>query len=113
MHYPARGAAKIAAAFILLVFVLLPRTTTVHAWSNCYAPDIYIDSEEQFLVNLINQYRGENGLWPLTLGPELNQSASWMAADMGTYNYFSHQDSAGRLWPQRIWDCGSGAGGSA
>lgn len=55
-----------------------------------------LDSEEQSFLGVINDYRAQNGLGPLTLNDKLNNVARWMANDMATNNYFSHTDSLGR-----------------
>ncbi len=55
-----------------------------------------LDSEEQSFLSIINNYRSTQGLETLTLNPQLNGVAAWMANDMATNNYFSHTDSLGR-----------------
>jgi uncharacterized protein YkwD len=54
-----------------------------------------LDSEEQLFVDLINQYRQQNGLGALALNASLQDSAAWMSADMGAHDYFSHCDLHG------------------
>jgi len=55
-----------------------------------------LDSEEQTFLTTINDYRAQNGLGPLSENSTLDSDARWMANDMATNNYFSHQDSLGR-----------------
>jgi uncharacterized protein YkwD len=55
-----------------------------------------LDSEEQQFVNLINQYRQQNGLGTLSIDWRLQDAAEWMSTDMGVNAYFSHTDSLGR-----------------
>ncbi len=50
------------------------------------------DEEAQFLV-LINNYRAQNGVGPLSLQSQLTAASEWMANDMATDNYFSHYDN--------------------
>jgi len=64
--------------------------------------DTALDSEEQAFVNLINQYRAQNGRGPLSIDPSLAAAADWMSFDMGVNNYFSHTDSLGRDPFQRM-----------
>jgi uncharacterized protein YkwD len=55
-----------------------------------------LDSEEQTFLTTINDYRAQNGLGPVSENSTLDSDARWMANDMATNNYFSHQDSLGR-----------------
>jgi len=55
-----------------------------------------LDSEEQVMLKLINDYRAQNGLTSLRASVALTRSADWMSADMATKNYFNHTDSQGR-----------------
>jgi len=77
------------------------------ALSNCNVADTTFDEAEQAFLDIINQYRTSNGLEPLTVSANLNQSASWMALDLSTRNYFAHRDSLGRDSQTRIADCGA------
>jgi uncharacterized protein YkwD len=61
-----------------------------------------LDSEEQAVLTLINNYRAANGLGALSLNAELNASSDWMSNDMAAKNYFSHTDSLGRDPFQRM-----------
>jgi uncharacterized protein YkwD len=74
------------------------------ALTNCTVTDSF-DSEEQAFLALINNYRAQNGRSTLTASVNLNRAAAWMANDMGTKNYFSHTDSAGRSASTRIANC--------
>ena len=82
------------------------------ALTNCTVNDMTVDSEEQAFLGLINAYRAQNGLGALTMSTNLNRAATWMAADMGAKNYFSHTDSLGRSPSTRAQNCDypSGAG---
>src|SRR3954466_7118611 len=51
-----------------------------------YAPD----GEESAFVELLNAYRGELGLAPVTLNSELGAAAEYHSVDMATNNYFDH-----------------------
>ena len=67
-----------------------------------------IDSEEQAVLTVINNYRQANGLGSLSLNGELNAAADWMSNDMAAKDYFSHTDSLGRDPFQRMADFGYG-----
>ena len=77
------------------------------AITNCDVSDLSLDGEEAAFLQIINDYRARNGLRPLAVSENLNRSATWMANDMATRNYFSHGDSRGRMSQQRIADCGA------
>jgi uncharacterized protein YkwD len=74
------------------------------AATNCGVSDSF-DSEEQAFLNLINQYRAQNGRAPLTVSSSLNNAAAWLAKDMTTKRYFSHTDSLGRDMATRLGQC--------
>jgi hypothetical protein len=61
---------------------------------------------EKNLLQLINNYRSQNGLPALSWSSSLSQAAAWMSNDMNANNYFSHTDSAGRNPGTRIKQCG-------
>jgi len=65
-----------------------------------------LDSEEQAFLNLLNQYRGQNGLGTVSIEPNLQAASEWMSTDMGVHNYFSHTDSLGRDPFQRMREFG-------
>lgn len=65
-----------------------------------------LDPEEQKFVELINRYREENGLLPLSIDTNLQEAAEWMSRDMGENNYFGHTDSLGRDPFVRMCDFG-------
>jgi uncharacterized protein YkwD len=76
------------------------------AITKCDVADLTVDQEESAFLRTINDYRAQFGLGALTVSENLNRSASWMATDMATRNYFSHTDSTGRYVFARIADCG-------
>lgn len=82
------------------------------ALTNCTVADNSIDAEEQAFLGLINTYRAQNGVGALAMSTNLNRASTWMAADMGAKNYFSHTDSLGRSPSTRAQNCDypSGAG---
>ncbi len=69
--------------------------------------DFALDSEEQQLLTLINQYRQQHSLPALTISATLTKGAQWMADDMATSgNVNTHTDSLGRLYSGRAAACG-------
>jgi uncharacterized protein YkwD len=76
-------------ASLMLVFGMLAVVSpavTVQAQESGYSPD---DQELAFL-ELINAYRGSNGLAPLSLNYQLGAAADYHSYDMATNNYFDH-----------------------
>jgi uncharacterized protein YkwD len=78
------------------------------ALTNC-AADGTLDSEEQAFLQLINDYRQQNSLAPLSPSDTLDAAAQWKSQHMAANSYFSHDDTPiNRTWVQRIRDCGYG-----
>ena len=76
------------------------------AGPNCDV-DATLDGEEQQFLELINDYRQDNGLGPLALSPALTKAAAWKSQHMADANYFAHDDvPIARSWDDRIRDCG-------
>jgi uncharacterized protein YkwD len=65
-------------------------------------PTNSLDAEETELLRLINQYRQEHGVGPLTLNTNLVAAADWLSKDSAAKNYTSHIDSLGRDPYQRM-----------
>ncbi|HWO73772.1 MAG TPA: CAP domain-containing protein [Dehalococcoidia bacterium] len=106
-----RLSAGVLALFSLAVFAADTGRQAAAA-AACDPPDLTFDAEEQAFVWLINSYRAQYGLAPLTVSVNLNRAASWMAADLATRSDFSHTDSLGRSPFDRLADCtGSSYGG--
>jgi uncharacterized protein YkwD len=63
------------------------------------------DEQTQFL-QLINEYRVQNGHSTLEINSYLQAAAQWHSEDMADKNYFSHTDSLGRDPFQRMADFG-------
>ncbi len=77
---------------------------------NCDVASYSNDGEELAFLSLLNGYRSQNGLGPLTISATLNRTAAWMVDDMGANSYFSHTDSLGRSAYKRAVDCGYAGG---
>ena len=69
--------------------------------------DATMDSEEQAFLVLINNYRAQNSLGPLSASYMLTKASAWKSKDLATNNYFAHDDLA-RTWSARIRDCNYG-----
>lgn len=54
------------------------------------------DRETGRFLTLINRYRSQKGLKPLSPDKKLQQAAQWMSDDMAAENYLDHRDSKGR-----------------
>ena len=67
---------------------------------------VQLDADEQAFVVLLNDYRAQNGLGPLSIDSSIQSAAEWMSTDMGENDYFSHTDSLGGLPWDRMWDFG-------
>lgn len=78
------------------------------AVSNCdvAATDLSMTVSEQKLLDLINDYRKQNGAGALGFNPDLKRSAEWLSKHMGTGGPFDHTDGLGRSYDVRIADCG-------
>lgn len=59
-------------------------------------------NEEVELLNLINNYRAQNGLGKLVLSQKLTQAAAAHSADMASKNYFQHNSLNGASFSDRI-----------
>ena len=83
-----RRLASLFAGVILALgtFVSIGSAPVAFAQDSGYSPD----GEEWAFVELLNAYRGELGLAPVTLNYELGAAAEYHSADMATNNYFSH-----------------------
>src|SRR5215204_7600959 len=82
---------RLASLFVSVMLALgtfawISPAPVVFAQDSGYAPD----SEEWAFVELLNAYRGELGLAPVTLNAELGAAAKYHSVDMATNNYFSH-----------------------
>jgi uncharacterized protein YkwD len=107
----ARVAMRLAIPALILIAMfgfiaaLAPRVRIVHAGPNCDA-DTTLDSQEDALLNLINEYRADNGVGPLVFSDTLNQAAAWKSEHMATNSYFGHDDEGlNRDFVERLRDC--------
>jgi uncharacterized protein YkwD len=93
-------AALAATSLVLVVGLGLAISDTAHEARAA------LDTEEQALLILINDYRVANGRDTLSLNTELTNAAEWMSNDMAANDYLSHTDSLGRDPFERMADFG-------
>src|SRR5688572_19152736 len=87
----------------------MPGTVAQSYGHICDAPDVWMDDQEQLLLEKMNRYRSEHGLVPLVLSESLTSAAGWMSGDLAWRNYLSHTDWFGRDSATRQADCGNWA----
>jgi uncharacterized protein YkwD len=92
------GVVAVLAVVVAAIAIAAPRDEA--------AADPALDAEEARFVELINNYRTQNGLGELIVNFDQNEAADWLSADMGQKGYFSHTDSLGRGPAQRLCDFG-------
>ena len=73
---------------------------------------IGLDSVEQQMVNIVNDYSQQNGLPRIPASYALSKTSAWMANSMATYRYVDHIDKLGRNYDVRLQDCGYNAFGA-
>jgi hypothetical protein len=68
--------------------------------------DVYYDGEEVQFLRLINEYRQDNGVGPLTLSDSLSVASERHSEDMGKYNFFAHDTVKSSYYPANAepWD---------
>jgi hypothetical protein len=86
-----------------MVALLVVLSTAVGARS---ADAISYDPEERQFLQLINEYRANNGLEPLTLSDTLSVSSERHSQDMAEYGFFAHDTVTSSYYPagSRPWD---------
>jgi uncharacterized protein YkwD len=64
------------------------------------------DVEEEEFLQIINEYRQDNGVGPLTLSDTLSVSSERHSEDMGKYGFFAHDTVKSSYYPARSqpWD---------
>ena len=103
----ALGAAGLALIGVALALAgPWPGARPAHALSNCATSTETTSPSEQTMLDLLNAYRAQNGAGALTMSPNLNRAAAFMAEDMTAKRYFSHYEPSGRTPFQRALDCG-------
>jgi uncharacterized protein YkwD len=97
---------RLPVATALIAGLVICILAALAASARATSADPQLDSEEQAFVTLINNYRSQNGLGPLSIDWEMQASSDWMSADMGQKGYFDHTDSLGRDPWTRMCDFG-------
>ena len=104
-----RAPARLLAGVLLLVSAgaaVTAGSPDAKAAGDCRLTDPTLDAEEIGFFLLINQYRADHGLRPLSISTNLTRSSAWMAEDMAKGKYFSHTDSQGLDPTARARMCG-------
>ena len=98
-----------SAAMLALALVVSagPRSPQSASAAGDCTVDATMDTEEQAFLVLINNYRAQNSLGPLTASYMLTRASAWKSKDLATNNYFAHDDLT-RTWSARIRDCDYG-----
>jgi uncharacterized protein YkwD len=81
--------------------------TSLHADSSGYC----MTTDEQSLLQMINNYRALNGLAQLVAVQTLGASSDYHSLDMATNNYMSHTLFDGTTWSQNMTNFGYPTGG--
>jgi hypothetical protein len=64
------------------------------------------EPEELAFLAIINDYREQNGLWPLALSQAMGAAAEHHSADMAANDYFSHTLFDGTSWSKNMTNHG-------
>lgn len=83
-------------------------SVSISSLTNCSvsSSEISLNTQEQNMLQQVNQYRQQNGLSPLVQQVDLNRAAAWFSNDLYTNDTRGHVDSLGRDPSKRTSDCG-------
>ena len=89
----------------LVVIAVLSVLISV-AFGQSSEAEVSYDLEEKEFLQLINEYRQNNGVGPLTLSDTLSLSSERHSEDMGKYNFFAHDTVESSYYPvgAEPWD---------
>jgi uncharacterized protein YkwD/uncharacterized protein YraI len=93
----------LVAASALVVGAVAPAINQVAAQA---APGVCADAEEMRFLDLLNEYRGQQGLSPLALSQALSEAAEFHSADMAARGYFDHTMADGTTVEQNLRNFG-------
>ena len=85
--------------------IINPRSETTFFRALDISP-LDLGDEQTLFLQLINEYRVQNGHSTLEINSYLQTAAQWHSKDMADKNYFSHTDSLDRDYLQRMADFG-------
>jgi hypothetical protein len=88
---------------VILVSLFVIVSTSLFKIERCEAD---LESEKSAFLTLINQYRQQNGLPPLSVSNALTIAAQGHSEDMARRNYFSHTTPEGKTFVDRIREAG-------
>lgn len=93
--------------FVALAVVVGSPAPPVRALVNCDTNTAVLDSDEQRMIQLVNQARRDNNLYEYAASPNLNRAAAWKSEDGSSSGQpLSHTDTLGRDPWTRMEDCG-------
>lgn len=97
--------ARASRRWLLLVATLAIAVSVLAAGTSGQAATTYDDEELRFL-QLINDYREDNGLRPLVLSDTLTVSSERHSRDMAEYGFFAHDTERSSYYPNgaKPWD---------
>ena len=87
----------LGALLALVLACLLVAPTAAHG-----PPGLALTHEELALCQLINGFRAQRGAPPVRASLTLTKAARWHSLDMAAHDRFSHVDSRGREFDERI-----------
>jgi uncharacterized protein YkwD len=102
---PSQGELLLLRRALTIAFALvatLVASTGPAAAATAIQPAVQTASTQSDLIALINGYRANNGLQPVSSNGALAGAATWMAGDMAARNYIGHVSSDGRSPTQRM-----------
>jgi uncharacterized protein YkwD len=94
-----------AVVAVLAVLIAAGVVATGHQRSASASEEPYVSEEVQFL-QLLNQYRRDNGVEPLLLSDAISVAAEHHSQDMAEYGFFAHTTAASSHYPvgSQPWD---------
>ena len=92
--------------YLWVVVAVLAVLLSGGALARTSAAAVSYDAEEQQFLQLINEYRQNNGVGPLTLSDTLSASSERHSEDMGKYHFFAHDTVKSSYYPagSQPWD---------
>ncbi len=90
-------------AFIVSIVVLTAASVNAPAAASTAAPVVNPSAADVFYLEKVNALRAQNGLAPVRLLLELNESSTDKATVMATNHYWGHYDPDGKAFSDYIW----------
>lgn len=90
-------------AFIVSIIVLTAASVTAPAAASTQVPITSPTAANTFYLEKVNALRAQNGLAPVRLLIELNESSNDKASVMAANHYWGHYDPDGKAFSDYIW----------